>query len=147
MTVEGLDREQCGVKAKLSLKGSCALCPHRGAKLCFSSCQATESRERLSSCGATGRMDQPPPASKARAFCLNSTWGKASQEQHSPGFIEAFRDEGAAHPACEDCFLSSRWKQPQCWSVVTSSLILQHTHNPSLSTTSPQSRNLSRFSV
>lgn len=53
----------------------------------------------------------------------------------------------AAHLACEDLFLSSRWNQRQCWSVVTSSLILQHPHNPSLSPTSPQSRNLPRFAV
>lgn len=162
--VVGLDRKQRGVKAKVSLKASCArlcLCPHRGAKLCSlllpGHFPASETRERISSHGATGRLDQPPLASKARALCLNSTWGKASQKL---GFFfkttlvllrllgqqkELWRE--AAHPACEDLFLSSRWNQLQCWSTVTSSLILQHPHNPSLSPTSPQSRNLPRFAV
>lgn len=121
-----------------------------------SSCQATSQPQRPEKGSAAvgplgGWINHPSPA-KQEPFAGTAHGEKLPKSNTALVLLrllgwqkELWRE--AAHLACEDLFLSSRWNQRQCWSVVTSSLILQHPHNPSLSLTSPQSRNLPRFAV
>lgn len=159
--VAGLDREQRGVKAKLSPKASlvlgCACALAEAQSSAASSCHAGPARlgEAGGSRGAASYqllMDR-----QSRSPLPEKRMMENFQKATILAFIKAFRGaEGALGRGCwsllptfEDLllFLSSRCNLLWCQSTSASSLIQQQTCNPSLSLPSPQSRKLPRFAV
>lgn len=157
--VVGLDREQCGVKAKLPPE-ACLVLDH--------ACALTEAQSSAASSCHTGPAHLGEAAGQLGGQpVINCQWIRSAlpekcmtesfQKATVLAFIKASRvAEGALGRGCwslqptfEDLllFLSSRCNLLWCQSTSASSLIQQQTCNPSLILPSPQSRKLPRFAV